>query len=160
MGPLGTKLSDEILIMDLSGESEIVLISCNLMIFLGGLKDKNPIENSAFEKSPGKSRGSRGNGVTGRRTEPGKHAHAFRMTLVGKDKLPQNISKHWLPRTLIASLILRRTSVGPNMAPDLKRLKCNQFCTLDFKKPILITKTVFPNKLQPAGTNRWIGACS
>ena len=78
--------------MDLSGESEIVLISWNLMIFGGGLKDKNPIDNSAFEKSPGNPVDPAerpGNGVTGRRTEPGKHAHAFRMTLVGRDKLPQ-----------------------------------------------------------------------
>ena len=62
------------------------------MISSGGLKDKNLIENSAFEKSlRGAPRMPRipANGVTGRRTEPGKHAHAFRMTLVGRDKLPQ-----------------------------------------------------------------------
>ena len=53
------------------------------------MKDKNLIETSAFENSPADAPERRGNGVTGRRTEPGKHAHAFRMTLVSKDKLPQ-----------------------------------------------------------------------
>ena len=70
----------------------------------GGLKDKNPIENSAFEKSPADSPerpGFHGNGVTGRRTEPGKHAHAFRMTLVGRDKLPQIKSIDFLLNLLI-----------------------------------------------------------
>ena len=60
--------------------------------FLKRLKDKNPIENLALENSPGNPRGAPripANGVTGRRTEPGKHAHAFRMTLVSKDKLLQ-----------------------------------------------------------------------
>ena len=33
-------------------------------------------------------------GVTARRTEPGKHAHTFRMTLVSRDKLPQTNSRH------------------------------------------------------------------
>ena len=59
--------------------------------FPGGLKDKNPIDNSALENSPPDPAERPGNGVTGRRTEPGKHAHTFRMTLVSRDKLPQTI---------------------------------------------------------------------
>ena len=43
------------------------------------------------------------NGVTARRSEPGKHAHTFRMTLVSKDKLPQTWRSHYIsgswPRT-------------------------------------------------------------
>mgnify|MGYP000375515026 CR=1 FL=1 len=59
--------------------------------FLKRLKDKNPIDNSACENSPAERRG---NGVTGRRTEPGKHAHTFRMTLVSNlRQTPSNKGK-------------------------------------------------------------------
>ena len=60
--------------------------------FLGRLKVIFAIKGGHFKDTPSDARrmpAIRINGVTGRRTEPGKHAHAFRMTLVGRDKLPQ-----------------------------------------------------------------------
>ena len=104
LGPLGIKISNEILIMDLSRNQK----SCwNLEIWWfsegGGERQKSYWKLGFWGLSPGAPR-IRANRVTGRRTEPGKHAHAFRMTLVGRDKLPQ-IKFYWCSIEFIDFLI-------------------------------------------------------
>ena len=62
-------------------------------VMLGEVEtSKSLSRDDGLEHVPGRRR-IRGSGVTARRTETGNRAHAFRMTLVSKDKLPQNRSQ-------------------------------------------------------------------
>ena len=77
-------------------EIQISIGQSSFLVIFSEVETPNTIWNPAqlgqsvgCPRMPPDARGSAGNGVTGRRTEPGKHAHTFRMTLVSKDKLPQ-----------------------------------------------------------------------